>query len=385
MEPGSGWHCNQCNDFDICTNCKNTRGHQHPLVPQSSRNYDETRMRLTDAERRERSEQLQKTMALLVHACSCNDLQCQSSSCRKVGGGRWRCWSMRAAAMMCAIPVWALLQGVGVRGWGCQISGLDVSTSIFGVRASYGPSLVSLSMCADGVRLMRKYPQNGAHRASGQLCPSKHWAASMVVGGDGLFERYTVVLMCAFCPAQVRQLFQHAVGCQQKVTGGCPLCKKMWFLLNLHAKSCTRTDCPVPRCKEIKDLRRRQTARKVCADHPLAYKFVPRCSWCMSCPVLRCKGVKGLRWRQTAQHVRAEYPLVSLYLLLLMAAQHVCVLSVIPSVFQLVVDGCWRCVCEAQLPVDSASTWCVSQHWGPFRGVLEGAGVVCMCMRGAHL
>jgi len=143
MEPGSGWHCNQCNDFDICTNCKNTRGHQHPLVPQSSRNYDETRMRLTDAERRERSEQLQKTMALLVHACSCNDLQCQSSSCRKV-----------------------------------------------------------------------------------------------------------------------RQLFQHAVGCQQKVTGGCPLCKKMWFLLNLHAKSCTRTDCPVPRCKEIKDLRRRQTARK---------------------------------------------------------------------------------------------------------------------------
>ncbi|KAF5831026.1 histone acetylation protein-domain-containing protein [Dunaliella salina] len=83
MEPGSGWHCNQCNDFDICTNCKNTRGHQHPLVPQSNRNYDETRMRLTDAERRERSEQLQKTMALLVHACSCNDVQCQSSSCRK--------------------------------------------------------------------------------------------------------------------------------------------------------------------------------------------------------------------------------------------------------------------------------------------------------------
>jgi E1A/CREB-binding protein len=39
------------------------------------------------------------------------------------------------------------------------------------------------------------------------------------------------------------------VGCQQKVTGGCGLCKKMWCLLNLHAKSCTTTNCPVPRCR----------------------------------------------------------------------------------------------------------------------------------------
>jgi E1A/CREB-binding protein len=39
------------------------------------------------------------------------------------------------------------------------------------------------------------------------------------------------------------------VQCQQKVTGGCHLCKKMWCLLNLHAKSCTTSDCPVPRCR----------------------------------------------------------------------------------------------------------------------------------------
>jgi hypothetical protein len=54
------------------------------VQPHSSRNYDETRMRLTEAERRERNEQLQKTMSLLVHACSCNDNNCQSNSCRKV-------------------------------------------------------------------------------------------------------------------------------------------------------------------------------------------------------------------------------------------------------------------------------------------------------------
>eukprot|EP00775_Hariotina_reticulata_P014539 gene14539-14667_t len=71
---------------------------------------------------------------------------------------------------------------------------------------------------------------------------------------------------CNFCHVEIepgtglRALFQHAVQCQQKVTGGCHLCKKMWCLLNLHAKSCTTSDCPVPRCRELKDLRRRQTA-----------------------------------------------------------------------------------------------------------------------------
>lgn len=87
-------------------------------------------MRLTEQERRERNEQLQRTMALLVHACSCGNQECPSTSCRKV-----------------------------------------------------------------------------------------------------------------------KQLFQHAVNCVNKVTGGCALCKKMWCLLNLHAKSCSRPDCPVPRCK----------------------------------------------------------------------------------------------------------------------------------------
>jgi len=143
MDAGSGFRCTVCPDFDICQKCQATKPHEHPVVQQQARKYDETRMRLTEAERRERNEQLQKTMQLLVHACNCNNPQCGSNSCRKV-----------------------------------------------------------------------------------------------------------------------RQLFQHAVVCQVKVTGGCQMCKKMWCLLNLHSKSCTRSDCPVPRCRELKELRRRQTARQ---------------------------------------------------------------------------------------------------------------------------
>jgi len=45
---------------------------------------DEMRQRLTEQERQERNQQLQKTLTLLVHACSCHDPQCSSTSCRKV-------------------------------------------------------------------------------------------------------------------------------------------------------------------------------------------------------------------------------------------------------------------------------------------------------------
>ena len=48
---------------------------------------------------------------------------------------------------------------------------------------------------------------------------------------------------------KVRTLFQHAVACQRKVSGGCQQCRRMWGLLNLHAKHCTRSDCAMPRCK----------------------------------------------------------------------------------------------------------------------------------------
>ena len=40
------------------------------------------------------------------------------------------------------------------------------------------------------------------------------------------------------------------------------LCRRMWALLQLHAKQCKEAACPVPRCRELRELRRRQVARK---------------------------------------------------------------------------------------------------------------------------
>ncbi|MEW5317257.1 MAG: hypothetical protein WDW38_008570 [Sanguina aurantia] len=142
IEPGAGFRCTVCTDFDICGKCKSTIQHPHPFMAHVIKPH-ETQMRLTDSERRERHEQLQRTMALLIHACSCHSALCASNSCRKV-----------------------------------------------------------------------------------------------------------------------KALMAHAMECVPSVSGGCQMCRKMWVLLNLHSKCCNKAVCSVPRCSELKEMRRRQTSRQ---------------------------------------------------------------------------------------------------------------------------
>ncbi|XP_051125312.1 histone acetyltransferase HAC1-like [Andrographis paniculata] len=58
---------------------------------------------------------------------------------------------------------------------------------------------------------------------------------------------------------KVKGLFRHGMGCKIRAAGGCPLCKKMWHLLQLHAHACKESTCHVPRCRDLKvHLRRVQ-------------------------------------------------------------------------------------------------------------------------------
>ena len=54
------------------------------LLQPHARKIDETRTRMTDEERSERNAQLQRTMALLVHASACANPECPSTNCSKV-------------------------------------------------------------------------------------------------------------------------------------------------------------------------------------------------------------------------------------------------------------------------------------------------------------
>ncbi|PIN22179.1 CREB binding protein/P300 [Handroanthus impetiginosus] len=56
---------------------------------------------------------------------------------------------------------------------------------------------------------------------------------------------------------KVKGLFRHGMLCKIRASGGCPLCKKMWYLLQLHARACKESECHVPRCRDLREHMRR--------------------------------------------------------------------------------------------------------------------------------
>ncbi|KAK1614711.1 hypothetical protein QYE76_020228 [Lolium multiflorum] len=56
---------------------------------------------------------------------------------------------------------------------------------------------------------------------------------------------------------KVKGLFRHGMLCKTRASGGCALCKKMWYMLQLHAQSCRDSGCIVPRCRDVKEHLRR--------------------------------------------------------------------------------------------------------------------------------
>ncbi|KAE8655510.1 Histone acetyltransferase HAC12 [Hibiscus syriacus] len=56
---------------------------------------------------------------------------------------------------------------------------------------------------------------------------------------------------------KVKGLFRHGIQCRIRASGGCVLCKKMWYLLQLHARACKESQCHVPRCRDLKEHLRR--------------------------------------------------------------------------------------------------------------------------------
>lgn len=57
----------------------------------------------------------------------------------------------------------------------------------------------------------------------------------------------------------LESLVRHFAGCKLRVPGGCAHCKRMWQLLELHARLCVDPNvCRVPLCKSFKEKTRRQ-------------------------------------------------------------------------------------------------------------------------------
>lgn len=59
------------------------------------------------------------------------------------------------------------------------------------------------------------------------------------------------------CPsancAKMKGLLKHGSQCQIKASGGCNVCKRIWALLQIHARQCKQQQCPIPNCMAIRE------------------------------------------------------------------------------------------------------------------------------------
>lgn len=56
-------------------------------------------------------------------------------------------------------------------------------------------------------------------------------------------------------------LLDHGKTCKKKTGGGCNVCRRIWALLQIHARQCRRSNCPVPRCADVRKHTRFQQMR----------------------------------------------------------------------------------------------------------------------------
>jgi len=59
------------------------------------------------------------------------------------------------------------------------------------------------------------------------------------------------------CPSancnKMKNLLKHGASCVTRVQGGCAICRRIWALLQIHARQCRRDACMVPKCRQLKE------------------------------------------------------------------------------------------------------------------------------------
>jgi len=66
--------------------------------------------------------------------------------------------------------------------------------------------------------------------------------------------------------AKMKGLLKHGAGCKVKANGGCNVCKRIWALLQIHARQCKTDNCPVPNCMAIRERYRQLQLQQQAMD-----------------------------------------------------------------------------------------------------------------------
>ena len=66
--------------------------------------------------------------------------------------------------------------------------------------------------------------------------------------------------------AKMKGLLKHGARCKVKANGGCSVCKRIWALLQIHARQCKTENCAVPNCRAIRERYRQLELQQQAMD-----------------------------------------------------------------------------------------------------------------------
>jgi E1A/CREB-binding protein len=64
----------------------------------------------------------------------------------------------------------------------------------------------------------------------------------------------------------MKELLKHEATCNLKVQKGCQLCKRIFSIIQLHARQCRTENCRVPNCAAIRDHLKQMEMRQQLMD-----------------------------------------------------------------------------------------------------------------------
>nr|CAD2162159.1 unnamed protein product [Meloidogyne enterolobii] len=79
-EQPASYHCNTCDDYDLCESCKTKIDHPHDMEKLSLVEEKAS----SDASAVSRNESIKRCITSLVHACTCRDVNCRRGTCHKM-------------------------------------------------------------------------------------------------------------------------------------------------------------------------------------------------------------------------------------------------------------------------------------------------------------
>ncbi|KAG8638160.1 histone acetyltransferase HAC1 isoform X2 [Manihot esculenta] len=258
MVSGNRWVCHQCKNFQICDNCyeaeqKREERERHPINQREK--HALYRVEITDvpADTKDKDEILESeffdTRQAFLSLCQGNHYQYDTLRRAKHSSMMvlYHLHNPTAPAFVTTCNICHLDIETG-QGWRCEVCpDYDVCNACYQKDGGidHPHKLTNHPSMAD------RDAQNKEARQLRVLQLRK--MLDLLVHASQCRSPHCQYPNCR----KVKGLFRHGIQCKTRASGGCVLCKKMWYLLQLHARACKESECHVPRCRDLKEHLRR--------------------------------------------------------------------------------------------------------------------------------